>query len=111
MSEDATRITNRVQYGAQTNRLVGFVLPLGENGMPIVDTNKARSAAEMERCFYNVETGEEKRRASYLNAVMAQPLARGIPAFCLLLFGTVAKYTAADIEKRWRFIRDELKKK
>lgn len=63
----------------------------------------------MELCFYNVETGKEKKRASYLNVVMAQPLARGIPPFCLLLFGTDSKYTSVDIEKRWQFIRAELK--
>lgn len=71
LSEDATRITNRVQYDARTNQLVGFVLPLAENGMPNAVINKARSAAEMERCFYDVKTGEEKKRASYLNVVMA----------------------------------------
>lgn len=111
LSEDATRITNRVQYDPQTNQLVGFVLPLGANGMPIAGYNKARSAAEMEQCFYNVETREERKRASFVNVVMAQSLVPGTPAFCLLLFGSDGKYTSKDIEKRWQFIRDELKKK
>lgn len=110
LSEDATRITNRVQYDSQTNQLIGFVLPLAENGMPIANINIARSAAEMERCFYDVKTGEEKKRSSYLNVVMAQPLVPGVPAFCLLLFGSDSKYTSTDIEKRWQFIRAELKK-
>lgn len=61
LSEDATRITNRIQYDPETNQLVGFVLPLGTNGMPIADYNKARSAADMEKCFYNVKTGKEKK--------------------------------------------------
>lgn len=111
LSEDATRITNRIQYDPRTNQLVGFVLPLGENGMPITGSNKARSAAEMEKCFYDVTTSQEKNRASYLNVIMAQPLVTGTPAFCLLLFGTDAKYTSADIAKRWQFIVDELRKK
>lgn len=111
LSEDATRITNRIQYDRHTNQLVGFVLPLGENGMPIVGFNKACSAAQMEKCFYDIQTGQEKNQASFLNVVMAQPLAVGIPPFCLLLFGSDAKYTSIDIDKRWDFISDELKKK
>lgn len=83
LSEYATRITNRIQYDPRTNQLVGFVLPLGENGMPITGSNKARSAAEMEKCFYDVATGQEKSRASYLNVIMAQPFVAGMPAFCL----------------------------
>lgn len=111
LSEDATRVTNRIQYDSQTNQLVGFVLPLGENGMPIAGYNKARSAAEIEKCFYNVETCQQKKCASYVNVVMAQPLVPGIPAFCLLVFGSDAMYNTKDIEKRWQFIKDELKKK
>lgn len=111
LSEDATRVINRIQYDSRTNQLVGFVLPLGENSMPIADFNRARSAAEMERCFYNCETGKEKKRASFVNVVMAQPLVPGIPAFCLLLFGTDAMYSSNDIAKRWQFIKNELKKK
>lgn len=111
LSEDATRIANRAQYDPQTNQIVGFVLPLGENGMPIQKSNMARSAAEMEQCFYNIETRNEKKIASYVNVVMAQPLVLGIPSFCLLLFGSDAKYTTKDIENRWQFITDELKKR
>lgn len=111
LSEDATRFINRIQYDSRTNQLVGFVLPLGEDSMPIAGFNKARSAAEIEKCFYNRETGKEKKRASYVNVVMAQPLVPGIPPFCLLLFGTDTKYKSDDIAKRWQFIRNELKKK
>lgn len=111
LSEDATRITSRIQYDSRTNELVGFVLPLAENGMPIAGHNVAKSAAAMEGYFHDVSTRQEKKTASYLNVVMAQPLAAGIPAFCILLFGTDTKYTSAHITKRWQFIIDELRKK
>lgn len=111
LSEDATRITNRAQYDPQTNQIVGFVLPLGKNGMPIAKSNMATSAADIEQCFYNIEARNEMKLASYVNVVMAQPLVAGIPAFCLLIFGSDAKYTTEDIEKRWQFIADELKKR
>lgn len=108
LSEDATRITGRIQYDPKTNQLIGFVLPLGQNGMPIHDTNKAISASEIEKCFFNTKTGKEKKRSSYFNVIMAQPLVVGIPAFCLLAFGTDATYTSEDIKNRWQYIKNEL---
>lgn len=111
LSEDATRITGRIQYEPQTNLLIGFVLPLEQNGMPIHGKNKATSASKMEKCFFNTETREEKKRASFLNVVMAQPLVPGIPAFCLLVFGTDAMYSSENIKNRWQYIKDELNKR
>lgn len=111
LSEDATRITGRIQYNSKTNQLVGFVLPLEENGMPMTDRNRASSAAAMEECFYDIATGKENICATYLNVVMAQPLVSGVPAFCLLLFGSDDAYTASQVQKRWQFITNELKKK
>lgn len=112
LSEDATKITNRVQYDPGSNQLIGFGLPLSKkNGMPIPNSYLARSAAEIEGHFYDTTTGIEKRTASYINVIMAQPLIRGIPPFCLLIFGTDSKYSSDDVAKRWSFIANELKKK
>lgn len=112
LSEDATRIVNRIQYDKSTNQLVGFVLPIqGTNGMPLTGGNKACSAATMERCFFDIKTGEEKKRSSNVNVVMAQPMVKGIPPYCLLIFGTDSMYTSEDIRKRWSFIVDELRKR
>lgn len=88
LSEDATRVINRIQWDSRTNKIVGVVLPIGKNGMPITNINYATSAAEIEKSLFDVKTGKAKQRASYLNLVMAQPLAEGIPPFCLLLFGS-----------------------
>lgn len=51
ISEDATRITGRVQYDSATNELIGFVLPLSSNGMPLRGVFQARSAKEIEDHF------------------------------------------------------------
>lgn len=111
LSEDATRIVNRIQYDKGTNQLVGFVLPIQDaNGMPLTGGNKACSAAAIERCFFDIQTGQEKKRSSYVNVVMAQPLAKGVPPYCLLIFGTDSIYTSEDIRKRWIFIVNELRK-
>lgn len=46
LSEDGTRIVNRIQYDKGTNQLVGFVLPIQDtNGMPLTGGNKAYSTA------------------------------------------------------------------
>ena len=35
VGEDATRVISRIDYDCETDRCVGFILPLGSNGLPI----------------------------------------------------------------------------
>lgn len=105
LSEDATRIDGRIQYNSGTNEIYGFVLPIDEiTGMPIPHTFKARNTAEIVSHFRS-----ENPISQFVNVVMAQPLANA-PPFCLLLFGTDAKYTSEHVMKRWDFIVRELSK-
>lgn len=104
LSEDQTRIINRIQYDTVTNQLVGFVLPYGENGMPKTRTFLARSAKEIETHFLL----NSDNVSSFVNVVMAQPLADGFPAFCLTMFGSNSEYNALDVCRR--FMYDILKR-
>lgn len=104
LSEDATRITGRVQYDAKSNQLVGFVLPLNEqNGLPIPFMFPARNAEEILNSF------SENQPAHFLNVIMAQPIAN-VPAFCLMVFGSDNKYTGEDVANRWDNITKQLAK-
>ena len=38
VGEDATRVITKVDYDNETNRLVGFVLPCDDNGLPHSDS-------------------------------------------------------------------------
>lgn len=68
LSEDATRITGRLQYDSVTNEVMGFVLPINSrNGMPIPFSFKARNALEIAKHF-NTQNGKEV--ASNVTAVM-----------------------------------------
>lgn len=103
LSEDATRIVGRVQYDAKTNQIIGFTLPLSEaNGMPVPFNYPARNATEIVKHF-----SIENSISTYLNVIMAQPLAE-IPPFCLLVYGSDNKYTAKDVSSRWNFIGEEI---
>lgn len=51
LSEDATRITGRIQYDPKTNQLVGSVLPFNKQGMPIAFSYLAASAKAIEEHF------------------------------------------------------------
>jgi hypothetical protein len=106
LSEDATRIINRVQYDSATNQLVGFALPFDKNGMPSTGKFPARSAFEIEQTFLM----NSDSVSNLVNIIVAQPLALGIPSFCLLMFGSNNKYSALDVAKRWRLIKQELDK-
>ena len=51
IGEDATRVIGRVDYDSETNRCVGFVLPLDDHGLPLVDSFLATSFAAIEKMF------------------------------------------------------------
>lgn len=104
LSEDATKITPRIQYDPTTNQLVGFVLPLNQNGMPILNSFQARHAKEIESHF------QTQKEASTIYVIMAQPIKQGVPPFCLLLFGSDNKFSADDVLKRWAYTKNELEK-
>ena len=70
IGEDATRVISRVE------RCVGFVLPLSENGLPLIDS------------FFLVVSFDMFATTKYAYVFMAQPLAQNTPAFCLACFGT-----------------------
>lgn len=42
---------------------------------------------------------------------MAQPLVDGAPAYCISIFGSDNRFTADDVNKRWKYIFDESKKR
>lgn len=105
LSEDGTRVVDRVQYDSITNQLIGFVPDIDPvNGLPIPFQFPARDAEEIVSHFSN-----ENTVASFLNVVMAQPI-KDAPPFCLLIYGTDSRYCAKDVVNRWKYITLELKK-
>lgn len=105
LSEDATRIDNRIQYDPHTNQLIGFSLPICQKtGMPVAFSFKARSAEEIINHLSN-----DLSKANFVNTVMAQPLGN-TPPFCILLFGSDNRYTSRDTANRWISITNELKR-
>lgn len=96
LSEDATRITGRIQYDSQSNEIIGFVLPSDKvTGMPIPHSYKARNAEEIIYHFSN-----RNAIANFVNVIMAQPLADAAP-FCLMVHGSDSKYSAEDVINRY----------
>ena len=104
VGEDATRVISRVQYDYDTNRMVGFVLPCDDNGLPLKDAFLAISFQQMEQCFL------ENDVAKYAFVYMAQPLANDVPAFCLACLGTNNKFDYHLVKQRWLYIVSECSK-
>lgn len=105
LSEDGTRVENRVQYDNRSAQVIGFVLPLDDrSGTPIPFSYKGRTAIEILQHF-----SKKNPISHFVNTVMAQPLGDA-PAFCLLVFGSDNRYTAMDVAKRWAYISKELAK-
>lgn len=103
LSEDGTRIEGRVQYDSKKNQLVGFVLPIDDNGMPIPLSFKAESTEQIVHHFCSGTP-----TSNNINTVMAKPIGN-TPPFCLLAFGTNNKYEGIDVGKRWEYLSNNLK--
>jgi hypothetical protein len=102
VSEDATRITPRVEYDVASNELVGLALPFMENGLPKESFFKITSALQMKAFI------EKYEMPSYVYVMMAQPMDVNSPSFCLGVFGTNNKFTNDMVLARWRTIVVEL---
>lgn len=80
-----------IDYDNETDRLVGFVLPCDDSGLPVVDTYLAVSFDSIKESFSKGEL------AKYAFVYMAQPLSQNVPAFCLACLGTNNKFPAEHI--------------
>lgn len=105
IGEDATRIISKVQYDCNTNKMVGFVLPCNDLGLPLTDSFLAISFDQMEQSFADSEIAKN----SFV--YMAQPLAANVPAFCLACMGINNKHDYTLVMKRWSYIVSECAKR
>ena len=63
ISEDATRIITRIDYDSELDRLVGFVLPCNDQGLPLVDSFLATTFESIQNMF---ETNQRSKICLYL---------------------------------------------
>lgn len=98
LSEDATRCISQVEYDSRQDKFVGFVLGVDENGMPKVDSYKNIRPDVLRTSLMN------DPKSNYLYTMVAQPLKRGAPSFCLFVFGTNNCFNADVVHKRFEFI-------
>ena len=103
ISEDATRVVSRVEYDSNTDRLVGFVLPVDENCIPVQNAFCASSFERIEEIFM------KESKASYAYLYMAQALSSGVPPFCLALIGSDNHFTNKTVVSRWKYIVTQCK--
>lgn len=94
-----------MEYDCATDRCVGFVLPLNNDGLPVIDAFVAVSFPAMENMLHKVSV------AKYAYVYMAQPLWQNVPPFCLACFGTNNKFCAKDLLPRWIYITNECAKR
>lgn len=103
LSEDATKITTRIQHDQKTNQMVGFVLPTSAS-LPIPKSFLVTSMSDIQKAFKN------QKQSNLLYVYMGQAIAKNSPFFCLCAFGTDNIFKAEDCMNRLRFIKKELGK-
>lgn len=103
IAEDATGIIQKIVYDVATNQLVGIVLPMNGEGMPINFSFMAQSLDDIEHFM-------KKPMSTVAYLVMAQPIKRNTPPFLLQIFGSDNKFKTADVINRWKYTTSELKR-
>lgn len=81
VSEDATRLTTKVECDLISNKIVGFVL-FFSNSEANVNAYLATSATTIAEFF------QKNDKLNYAYVIMAKPLQDRSSAFCLSIFGT-----------------------
>jgi hypothetical protein len=104
ISEDGSKIIEKIQFDSRTNSLVGVVLPFDKNGMPILERNKATSAASIQLLM-------TKEKSSILYIMMAKPVIQNSKPFLLCFFGTSNKFKTEDVLQRWKHVEQTLNNK
>ncbi|KAF5308018.1 hypothetical protein FQR65_LT18283 [Abscondita terminalis] len=99
ISEDATRVTGRIEYCSKSNKLVGFLLPSRQNVTFDTDYFTASSVKKIQIFF------QQGQKCNYAYVIMAQPLCDKSPAFCVSIFRTDNKFTYSDVLKRWDIMK------
>lgn len=102
ISEDATRITGKIEYDSISNKVVGFVMPF-DNGLAKSDAFVGTSAYEIGKYF------QTNIKADYAYIIMAKPLEDSAPSFCLCVYGTDNRFNYSDVITRWD-VMDKLAK-
>ena len=95
----------RIEYDNETDRCVGFVLPLDGNSLPMVGSFLVVSFMAIENMF------RQNSVAKYAYVYMAQPLYSNVPPFCPAFLGTDNKFSAEKVMARWRYISEECMKR
>lgn len=103
LSEDASGIVQKIVFDAKTNQIVGLVLPFDGNGMPKTFSFVPKTVSDIER-FVKLPT------SALVYVIMAQPIQLNSAPFVLQVFGTNNKFTAEDVQHRWKATQLELMK-
>ena len=104
ISEDASRVIGRVDYDTETDCCVGFVLPVDQHGLPLIDSFTATSFSAIESMF------QKNAISKYAVVYVAQPLSSNAPPFVLACLGTDNKFTAKHVLQRWNYLYHECAK-
>lgn len=101
---DDTRIMNKVEYDPISNRFVGFVLPLQNDGTPICNAFQLQSFEAIKEALESVPVGK------YAHCIVVKSVKISVPSFVLFTICTDSKYDNSVIMKRWDYVQSQLSK-
>jgi len=95
ISEDATRVISSIEYDQANDELVGFVLPIDTDSLPLSGSFEASFLSAIQHMFENCK----KNSSAYV--YMAQSLSPNTPPFCLCIIGTDNCFDVNMVTSQW----------
>lgn len=80
------------------------MLPI-KDGIPSPNAFILKTYEDIDRVYKSTTV------VSYAHCIVAQPVSSDTPSFLLYVLGTDSKYTHKDIQIRWEYIKQQLKKR
>lgn len=99
ISEDDTKLSERLRYDSKTDQVLGLQLPLNDDGVPQVGVFKFTTLTEIQRLV------NKHPMSTYAKVMNVRTLGEKSSNYTLVVFGTNGSDTANNVHARWEFVR------
>lgn len=100
ISEDDTKVTERLRYDFNNDTIMGLNLPLNDNGVPVADAFKFTTLFDVQGYLTN------NSMSTYTKLMTVTPLSTNSTSYTLVVYGTKGSDTAAEVRARVEYVRE-----
>lgn len=99
VSEDDTKLSERLRYDPKTNQVLGLQLPLNNDGIPQTGVFQFTTLKKIQELI------NKHPLTTYAKVMNVRTLGENSSTYTLVIFGTNGSDTAINVHARWEFVR------